>query len=75
MDSLLEPEDKLREEYLRAPWGDLGRSVTLGVVSLAGKFILTIMNTIHVDGLDSFTQHVTHRNPDNGLLTVCNHTR
>ena len=75
MDSLLEPEDALREQYLRAPWGDIGRSATLGIVSLFSKFVLRVLNTTDVDNLDQFHKEVLHRPEGVGLITVCNHTR
>lgn len=75
MDSLLEPEDRLREEYLRAPWGELGRSATLGAVSLVCKFLLNVLNSTRVEGLDTFLDHVQRRADGQGLITVCNHTR
>ena len=75
MDSLLEPEDTLREAYLSAPWGDLGRSATLGVVSAFSKLLLRVLNTTEVAGLDRFHAHVLDRPEGVGLITVCNHTR
>jgi len=75
MDSLLEPEDSLRQEYLRAPWGELGRSATLGVVSLISKAVLKVMNSTHVENLETFTDHVLNRQEGVGLITVSNHTR
>lgn len=75
MDSLLEPEDTLREAYLGAPWGALGRSATLGVVSAYAKLLLRVLNTTEVDGLDRFHDAVLHRPEGVGLITVCNHTR
>ena len=75
MDSLLEPEDSLREQYLSAPWGELGRSATLGVVSLVSKFVLRVMNTTEVDDLQIFHDHILHRKPSLGLITISNHTR
>ena len=75
MDSLLEPEDSLREQYLSAPWGDLGRSATLGLVSLVSKFVLRVMNTTEADDLQTFQEHILDRKPGLGLITVSNHTR
>lgn len=75
MDSLLEPEDRLREQYLRAPWGEVGRSATLGVVSLFSKFLLRVLNTTTIDNLDRFHREVLDRPEGLGLITVCNHTR
>jgi hypothetical protein len=75
MDSLLEPEDTLRERYLRAPWGQLGRTATLGAVSLVSKFVLNVLNTTTVDNLEAFRWHVEQRPQGVGLITVSNHTR
>jgi monolysocardiolipin acyltransferase len=74
MDSLLEPEDQLREKYLSAPWGDLGRSATLGIVSLFSKFLLRVLNTTNVNNLPTFHDHVLNRPENVGLITVSNHT-
>jgi monolysocardiolipin acyltransferase len=74
MDSLLEPEDQLREKYLSPPWGDHGRSFTLGTVSLFSKFLLHVLNTTNVDNLPKFHDHVLNRPENIGLITVSNHT-
>lgn len=75
MDSLLEPEDRLRQQYLSAPWGELGRSATLGLVSLVSKFLLQVLNNTRVHGLDCFRAEVLEREEGVGLITVSNHTR
>lgn len=76
MDSLLEPEERLSEEQLlRAPWGSLGRSLTLGVVAWGCKMLLSVANTITLEGRADFLQHTVHRPPGQGLITVSNHTR
>ncbi len=77
MDSLLEPEDALfAQRALAAPWGELGRSWTLGLVSLLSKFWLHVLNDFRVEeGLDTFYQHTMAREEGRGLITVCNHTR
>jgi monolysocardiolipin acyltransferase len=76
MDSLLEPEERiLREQYLTAPWGELGRSATLAFVSLVGKFILTVLNSTEIDGLERLHDHVLNRPQGAPLITVSNHTR
>lgn len=78
MDSLLEPEDALfAQRALAAPWGDLGRSWTLGVVSLFSKLVLTVLNDFAVAPaeLAEFRRHAAERAPQRGLITVCNHTR
>ena len=65
MDSLLDVEDRLfSQQALSAPWGELGRSATLGVVSLLGKLTLTGLNRLHVaEGRDAFLQHTLRREP------------
>ena len=77
MDSLLEPEDALfAQRALAAPWGQVGRSWTLGLVSLLSKLWLTVLNDFRVEeGLDAFYQHTMAREEGRGLITVCNHTR
>jgi len=74
MDSLLEPEDQLRERYLLSPWGEIGRSATLGIVSLCSKFLLRVLNTTNVDNLATFHDQVLNRPDHVGLITVSNHT-
>lgn len=74
MDSLVDVEDHFSQQALAAPWGELGRSWTLGLVSLASKAVLTLLNDFSVEGLDTFLQHATTREPGVGLITVCNHT-
>jgi hypothetical protein len=75
MDSLIEPEEELAKKHLKAPWGELGRSATLGIVSLVSKFVLQVMNTFESDGLDKFRAAVIDRPEGVGLITVSNHTR
>lgn len=75
MDSLIEPEEELAKKYLKAPWGELGRSATLGIVSLVSKFVLQVMNTFVSDGLNEFRATVLDRPEGVGLITVSNHTR
>lgn len=71
----MDVEDHFSQQALAAPWGELGRSWTLGLVSLASKAVLTLLNDFSVEGLDTFLQHATTREPGVGLITVCNHTR
>lgn len=73
MDTALEPD--VDPSLLQAPWGELGRSLTLGVVSLVSKFILGVMNDFSVEGQDVYLHHILHREPGVGLITVSNHTR
>lgn len=76
MDSLLEPEQSLSQhQVLDAPWGEIGRSVTLGLVAGISKLVLGVLNRVEVDGADTFLQHVLEREPGRGLITVSNHTR
>lgn len=76
MDSLIEPDDlSSQEELLRAPWGELGRSLTLGVVAGLSKLVLNVFNTLTTENEERFLEHVLHRDPDVGLITVSNHTR
>jgi monolysocardiolipin acyltransferase len=76
MDSLLSVEDTLfSQQALKAPWGELGRSLTLGVVALWSKAVLTLLNRFSVEGRDTLLQYVERREEGRGLITVCNHTR
>lgn len=75
MDGLVDVEDAFSQQALSAPWGELGRSATLGLVSLFSKLVVTVLNSFSVDGLDAFHRHVMSRQPGVGLITVCNHTR
>ena len=67
----LGPED----DITNPPWGEMGRVVTLGIVSLFSKAVLTVANTTQVKNKDTFDELVMHRAPGKGLLTVSNHTR
>ncbi|KAK9837621.1 hypothetical protein WJX74_001596 [Apatococcus lobatus] len=72
MDSLVEPED-LRDPVTQPPWGQIGRNFTLGMVSLAGKFVLQVCNRMDIKDHARLTQLVMHRPPGTGLITVSNH--
>ena len=74
MDSLEDKPD-IDRSLTDPPWGELGRSATLGVVSLISKFILNVMNDFHLEGGEVFLRHILHREPGVGLITVSNHTR
>lgn len=71
MDSLLDFD----QEYLGPPWGPYGRDLTLGIVSLASKFILQVLNSTKVLNQDTYTELVHNRPHGAGLLTISNHTR
>lgn len=71
MDSLLDYD----AEYLRPPWGKYGRDLTLGLVSLASKFVMQVLNTTRVLNHDVYTNLVFNRPAGVGLLTISNHTR
>ena len=75
MDGLVDVEDHFEQQALQAPWGEVGRSATLGVVSLFSKLVLSVLNSFSVEGVDTFLQHTTAREEGRGLITVCNHTR
>lgn len=63
------------EEITNPPWGEIGRVITLGAVSLFSKGLLTVANTVEVHNKETWDRHVMQREPGLGLLTVCNHTR
>jgi hypothetical protein len=71
MDALID----INDEILQPPWGQIGRSFTLGLVSLGTKCVLQVMNTFTVANHDTFLDAVLHRTDGVGLLTVSNHTR
>lgn len=74
MDSLVDVEDAFSQQALSAPWGEVGRSATLGVVSLFSKLVLAVLNDFSVEGRDRLMQQVEAREEGRGLITVCNHT-
>lgn len=58
------------DEIVRPPWGELGRSATLGLVSGLGKILLHVFNTTQFRGpLDSLNRMVLEREQGRGLLT------
>lgn len=74
MDSLVD-ELATGDALLAPPWGEMGRSTTLGVVSLFSKCVLRVLNTFSIEGAEEFHRHVMERPEGVGLITVCNHTR
>lgn len=74
MDTVCEPDASDGVPF-EAPWGHLGRDFTLGVVSLASKFLLNVLNSTDIHNGDTLQKQATERPPGVGLLTVCNHTR
>ena len=73
MDTLGFNPDEL--EVLAPPWGQLGRAFTLGVVAGISKLLLSVCNTLKVHNHDTFLDAVLKRDPEQGLLTIANHTR
>lgn len=71
MDSLLDFD----QEYLEPPWGPYGRDLTLGIVSMASKFILQVLNSTKVINHETYKELVHNRPEGVGLLTISNHTR
>lgn len=57
------------------PWGSVGRSLTLGLVSGFAKLVLKVLNETVVLNEEGLTAAVTARGEGQGLLTVCNHVR
>ena len=55
------------------PWGTFGRQAVLSAVALFSKFILDVVNTTTATNRDAFERAISTRNPDRGLITVCNH--
>lgn len=73
MDTVFEPDELLRE-HLDSPWGELGRSATLAVISLVGKFVINVMNTSVFENKDRLLDAVMARQSGIGLITVANHS-
>ena len=71
MDSTHEPEDPITSP----PWGEFGRVVTFGFVSLVSKFVFNVWNTTHINNQAELLKQVQHRPKGRGLITVSNHTR
>ncbi len=67
--------DDAEIDYTLPPWGTLGRDFTLGVVAGGSKFVLQVLNTLHVKGGERLQTHVFDREPGTPLFTVCNHIR
>mmetsp|Transcript_23392 Transcript_23392/g.64909 ORF Transcript_23392/g.64909 Transcript_23392/m.64909 type:complete len:282 (-) Transcript_23392:199-1044(-) len=65
---------KPHEEITSPPWGEIGRSFTLGVVSLFSKTLLNVANATEIHNEERIKQYITERDRGSGLLTVCNHT-
>ncbi len=74
MDTLADVED-LNDPVTLPPWGQIGRNFTLGVVSLAGKFVLQVCNRMEITNHSRLTELVVNRPPSVGLITVSNHAR
>jgi monolysocardiolipin acyltransferase len=59
--------------FLDPPWGDYGRSSTVGIVSLVGKCILNVMNSSQFDNVSVLLDAAMKREEGEGLITVSNH--
>lgn len=68
-------EEPVGPTWLRPPWGDIGRSLTLGIVSTFAKLVLNVVNNTKIVNHEAFLKAVSEREPGVGLLTVANHTR
>ena len=71
MDSTLEPEEPITSP----PWGEFGRVLTLGIVSLTGKFVLNWWNSCNITNQSTLLELLQQREKGLGLITVSNHTR
>ncbi|KAG1667040.1 hypothetical protein FOA52_000401 [Chlamydomonas sp. UWO 241] len=56
------------------PWGEWGRSATLGVIAGVAKLLLNVLNTTEVTNHKTWMRTVTDRQPGVGLFTISNHT-
>ena len=68
------PECQIDPSITSPPWGELGRSATLGLVSGLGKLLLNVMNSTTVINPEAWSQNVMHRAKGTGLITIANHT-
>ncbi|GLC35250.1 hypothetical protein PLESTB_000585300 [Pleodorina starrii] len=68
------PSRKLQDEVLAPPWGGLGRSITLGLVSSFARLILTVLNKTEIINQERLISTVENRESGAGVLTICNHT-
>jgi monolysocardiolipin acyltransferase len=59
--------------YLSPPWSSYGRSLTLGIVSLAGKLVLHVLNSCTVERGDLLQSAIDDASSTGGLITVSNH--
>ena len=76
MDASFEHDDcdvGVFKQFTDAPWGPYGRSATLGIVSIAGKCIMHVMNRSHVENEGGLMTSVLEREEGLGLITVSNH--
>lgn len=71
MDSLVDVNDGI----LDSPTGELGRVITLSVVSLACRFCMHVMNRTTVRGKNDALKYILEREEGQSLVTVANHTR
>ena len=58
---------------LVSPWGSVGRMITLGVVSVFSKFVVSWMNRATCSNYEVLHRHMTERERPQGLITVSNH--
>lgn len=70
----MDSTEAINEEILKPPWGEIGRAITLGVVSGVCKLILKVLNSTTVHGEEQLVDSALHRPEGVGLITICNHT-
>lgn len=59
----------------RPPWGGLGRVGTLALIGAVSKLYLHVLNSTSIMGEEAFHKAALERDPQQGLITVSNHTR
>lgn len=67
-------DDENDKDAVRPAWGQVGRVATLAAIAAASKIYLNLLNTTTIIGEDRFHKAALERDPDQGLLTVSNHT-
>ena len=59
----------------RPPWGGVGRVGTLALIGAVSKLYLHVLNSTSITGEEAFHKAALERDPQQGLITVSNHTR
>ncbi len=71
----LTQDDVDDHSYLAPPWSSHGRSLTLGIVSMAGKLVINVLNSSTFHNVEALRAAVDDASSasSGGLITVSNH--